>query len=147
MNNASGYWGFPMTACGRAISAFLCPLGHFEWLRMAQGPKNAPQIYQRVIDNCLWGFVRRLRDEGISSGVVGLSKEALARLEAADVSEKRSDLAIVLKMDVFHRGQVEALSTAPVIKRRSFLDDITFRAGDSKTLCIMLRVLLSSYCY
>ncbi|OWY96540.1 hypothetical protein PHMEG_00033169 [Phytophthora megakarya] len=31
---------------------------HFEWLRMPFGLKNAPTIYQRMIDNALWGFVQ-----------------------------------------------------------------------------------------
>ncbi|POM79326.1 Hypothetical protein PHPALM_3042 [Phytophthora palmivora] len=33
------------------ISVFVCALGHFEWLRMPFGLKNAPMIYQRMIDN------------------------------------------------------------------------------------------------
>ncbi|POM74989.1 Hypothetical protein PHPALM_7964, partial [Phytophthora palmivora] len=32
--------------------------GAFEWLRMPFGLKNAPMIYQRMIDNALWGFVQ-----------------------------------------------------------------------------------------
>ncbi|GMF33096.1 unnamed protein product [Phytophthora fragariaefolia] len=39
-------------------SAFVCALGHFEWLRMSFGLKNAPMIYQRLIDNALWGYVQ-----------------------------------------------------------------------------------------
>ncbi|KAE9262226.1 hypothetical protein PR003_g33617, partial [Phytophthora rubi] len=42
----------------RKISAFVCALGHFEWLRMPFGLKNAPMIYQRMIDDALWGFVQ-----------------------------------------------------------------------------------------
>ncbi|OWY98786.1 hypothetical protein PHMEG_00030359, partial [Phytophthora megakarya] len=32
--------------------------GHFEWLRMPFGLKNAPIIYQRMLDNALCGFVQ-----------------------------------------------------------------------------------------
>ncbi|OWY96408.1 reverse transcriptase [Phytophthora megakarya] len=42
-----------MTDRARLISAFVTPFGLFEWNRMPFGLKNAPQIYQRVIDNAL----------------------------------------------------------------------------------------------
>ena len=32
-------------------TAFTCPLGHFQWLVMPFGFKNAPSIFQRKIDN------------------------------------------------------------------------------------------------
>ncbi|POM74877.1 Reverse transcriptase [Phytophthora palmivora] len=47
-----------MTDRARAISAFITPFGLFEWNRMPFGLKNAPQIYQRLIDNALYGFTR-----------------------------------------------------------------------------------------
>ncbi|GMF51973.1 unnamed protein product [Phytophthora fragariaefolia] len=55
---ASGFWAVMMTQRARKVSAFLCAPGHFEWLRMPFGLKNAPMIYQRMIDNALWGFVQ-----------------------------------------------------------------------------------------
>ncbi|POM58051.1 Hypothetical protein PHPALM_37356 [Phytophthora palmivora] len=54
----SGFWAIMMTQRARKISAFVCALGHFEWLRMPPSLKNAPMIYQRKIDNALWGFVQ-----------------------------------------------------------------------------------------
>ncbi|KAH9121480.1 hypothetical protein AeMF1_006826 [Aphanomyces euteiches] len=57
LDNASGFWVVRSTRRARLISAFICPLGHFEWTRMAQGLKNAPMIYQRMITNALFGFV------------------------------------------------------------------------------------------
>ncbi|KAF0743339.1 hypothetical protein Ae201684P_007794 [Aphanomyces euteiches] len=57
LDNASGFWVVRATKRARRISAFICPLGHFEWTRMAQGLKNAPMIYQRMISNALFGFV------------------------------------------------------------------------------------------
>ena len=32
-------------------SAFSCPEGHFEWLVMPFGLKNAPSVFQRKMDN------------------------------------------------------------------------------------------------
>ena len=58
LDAVNGFWVVPMTLRAQIISAFVCPLGHFEWMRMPQGLKNAPQIYQRMMDNALWGFVQ-----------------------------------------------------------------------------------------
>ncbi|POM77374.1 Reverse transcriptase [Phytophthora palmivora] len=55
LDAASGFWAVMMTRRARRISAFVCALGHFEWLRMPFGLKNAPMIYQRMIDNALRG--------------------------------------------------------------------------------------------
>ncbi|KAG2772806.1 hypothetical protein PC129_g20349 [Phytophthora cactorum] len=53
LDAASGFWAIMMTLRARKISAFACPLGHFECLRMPFGLTNAPMIYQRMIDNAL----------------------------------------------------------------------------------------------
>jgi hypothetical protein len=47
-----------VTDRARAISAFITPFGLFEWNRKPFGLKNAPQVYQRLIDNALYGFLR-----------------------------------------------------------------------------------------
>ncbi|POM64397.1 LOW QUALITY PROTEIN: Reverse transcriptase [Phytophthora palmivora] len=58
LDMASGFWVVTMTDRARAISAFITPFGLFEWNRMPLGLKNAPQIYQRLTDNALYGFTR-----------------------------------------------------------------------------------------
>jgi hypothetical protein len=58
LDMASGFWAVLMTQRAKHVSAFVCPLGHFQWVRMPFGLKNAPLIYQQVIDNALWGYVR-----------------------------------------------------------------------------------------
>ncbi|POM75361.1 Hypothetical protein PHPALM_7547 [Phytophthora palmivora] len=58
LDMASGFWVVTMTDRARAISAFITPFGLFEWNRMPFGLKNASQIYQRLIDNALYGFTR-----------------------------------------------------------------------------------------
>ncbi|POM64939.1 LOW QUALITY PROTEIN: Reverse transcriptase, partial [Phytophthora palmivora] len=58
LDMASGFWAIKMTERPKLISAFVCPFGHFQWVRMPFGLKNAPLVSQAVINNCLWGFVR-----------------------------------------------------------------------------------------
>ncbi|OWZ02544.1 reverse transcriptase, partial [Phytophthora megakarya] len=58
LDMASGFWVVKMTDRARLISAFITPFGLFEWNRMPFGLKNAPQVYQRMIDNALYGFIR-----------------------------------------------------------------------------------------
>jgi hypothetical protein len=58
LDMASGFWAVPLTKRASDISAFVCPLGHFQWTRMPFGFKNAPLIYQALLNNCLWGMVR-----------------------------------------------------------------------------------------
>ena len=58
LDMASGFWVVGMTERARLISAFITPFGLFEWKRMPFGQKNASQIYQRLLDNALYGFLR-----------------------------------------------------------------------------------------
>ena len=37
LDAASGFWAVMMIERARHVSAFVCTLGHFEWLRMAFG--------------------------------------------------------------------------------------------------------------
>ena len=39
------------------IAVFITPSGLYEWLRMSFGLRNAPQIYQRMVDNALYGYL------------------------------------------------------------------------------------------
>ncbi|GMG18130.1 unnamed protein product [Phytophthora fragariaefolia] len=54
LDMASGFWAIRMTERAKLISAFVSPFGHFQWVRMPFGLKNAPLVYQAVINNCLW---------------------------------------------------------------------------------------------
>ncbi|OWZ15527.1 LOW QUALITY PROTEIN: reverse transcriptase [Phytophthora megakarya] len=55
LNMASGFWAVKTSERAKLISAFVCPFGHFQW--------NAPLMYQGMINNCLWGFVRLSPEE------------------------------------------------------------------------------------
>ncbi|POM77312.1 Reverse transcriptase [Phytophthora palmivora] len=84
-----------MTDRARSTSAFITPFGLFEWNRMPFGLKNAPQIYQRLLDNALYGFVKVTQDQD------------------------RSD-----RKDVFKTGEPDLERNESVLGRRSYIDDI-----------------------
>ena len=98
LDAASGFWVIPLTQRAIQISAFICFLGHFEWLRMPQGLKNAPQIYQRMMDNALWGYYK-INSSTPNDG----------------------------SFDVFENGECLSGNTE-TIGQRSFIDDIGFGA-------------------
>ena len=93
-----------MTERARAISAFITPSGLFEWLRMPLGLKNAPQIYQRYIDNALYGYLKiGARSEMITAGSPKLT-------------------------DVFTDGEPDTDPKPSVLGRRSYIDEILIPA-------------------
>ncbi|OWZ06909.1 hypothetical protein PHMEG_00020768 [Phytophthora megakarya] len=59
----SEFWASMMSSRAREVSAFVCALGYFEWLRMPFDLKTAPMIYQRMIDNAL-GVSSKRREVG-----------------------------------------------------------------------------------
>ncbi|OWY92941.1 reverse transcriptase [Phytophthora megakarya] len=112
---ASGFWIVKMTDRARLISAFITPFGLFEWNRMPFGMKNAPQIYQRMIDNALYGFTR--------------------------IPKMAGDLG---RLDVFEAGEPEDLGKPSVLGRRSYIDDILVPAEDWNQLCDRVEDLLEA---
>ena len=66
--------------------------------------KNDPQIYQRLIDNALYGYMKISADPDASS----------------TESSKR--------IDVFTEGQPDTSQTPYVLGRRSYIDDILIPA-------------------
>ena len=101
---ASGFWVVEMTERARAISAFNTPMGLFEWSRMPFGLKNAPQIYQRLIDNALYGYLK-----------IGAKPSS----ESAGPSKS---------IDVFTEGEPDPDLRPSVLGRRSYIDDILIPA-------------------
>ncbi|OWY99987.1 reverse transcriptase, partial [Phytophthora megakarya] len=99
LDMASGFWVVPMTDRAREISAFITPFGLFEWRHMPFGLKNAPQIYQRLVDNALYGFLKISR-----SGDAGATT------------------------NVFQTGIAYDPDRKSVLGRRSYMDDIMIAA-------------------
>ncbi|OWY97546.1 reverse transcriptase, partial [Phytophthora megakarya] len=115
LDMASGFWVVPMTDRAREISAFITPFGLFEWSRMPFGLKNAPQIYQRLVDNALYGFLKISR-----SGDAGATT------------------------DVFRTGIADDPDRESVLGRRSYIDDIMIAAESWDQMCRRVEDLLEA---
>ncbi|OWZ00663.1 LOW QUALITY PROTEIN: hypothetical protein PHMEG_00028100 [Phytophthora megakarya] len=142
LDAASGFWAVMMTERARKVSAFVCALGHFEWRRMPFGLQNAPMIYQRMMDNALWGFVQpkggwkeysermRFAEEDVErtkTGVTESSTRPRSKFEADRKSASNPDHVSELLNssigDMFMNGESDEslLST-----EGRFVDDICF---------------------
>lgn len=53
MDLKSGYYQIDMEECDKANTAFVCPLGFWEFNRMPQGITNAPSTFQRLMEKCM----------------------------------------------------------------------------------------------
>jgi ribonuclease HI len=108
--------------------------------------KNAPQIYQRIIDNALWTMVRMISSKGVNCRVVGVTEEEVKTI-VDDAAGGRVGSDMKLIEDVFHVGVAEEEDVRPVIGRRSYIDDVTFGARSWDELCMMLECLLDAFKY
>ncbi|OWZ04605.1 reverse transcriptase [Phytophthora megakarya] len=115
LDMASGFWVVPMTDRAREISAFITPFGLFEWSRMPFGLTNAPQIYQRLVDNALYGFLKISR-----SGDAGATT------------------------DVLQTGIADDPDRESVLGRRSYIDDIMIAAESWDQMCRRVENLLEA---
>ncbi len=53
----SGFCQIPLDAKSREITAFSTPLGHYEWLRLPVGLRNAPLTFQRMVNSLFAGVI------------------------------------------------------------------------------------------
>lgn len=53
MDLKSGYYQIEMEESDKNKTAFVCPLGFWEWNRMPQGITNAPSTFQRLMEKCM----------------------------------------------------------------------------------------------
>jgi hypothetical protein len=128
LDAASGFWAIGMTKRASDISAFVCPLGHFQWLRMPFGLKNAPMIYQRMLDNALWGFVK-----------------PAAGWENIDVPVPEEFDEQGRQVDIFDTGVAEDSAIVPIFWRRSVVDDVAFGARTFEECVQLLDLLLTRF--
>ncbi|POM62245.1 LOW QUALITY PROTEIN: reverse transcriptase [Phytophthora palmivora] len=123
LDMASGFWAVRMTERVKLISAFVCPFGHFQWVRIPFGLKNAPLVYQHMINNCLNNcFWNRKRPEG------------------SEVDHHQT--ALTEQMTVFRRNIPAPSQMGPVLGRSYYIDDIAHGARPWDELCEDLDGLL-----
>ncbi|GMF20258.1 unnamed protein product [Phytophthora fragariaefolia] len=115
LDMASGFWVVSMAERARTISAFVTPFGLFEWTRMPFELKNVPQIYQRLIDNALYGNLQISPDQD-------RSKPA----------------------DVFEAGEPAPSPKPSVLGRRSYIGDIRVTANTWDSICERVERLLDA---
>lgn len=53
MDLKSGYYQIEMEECDKSKTAFVCPLGFYEFNRMPQGITNAPSTFQRLMERVM----------------------------------------------------------------------------------------------
>ncbi|GMF41156.1 unnamed protein product [Phytophthora fragariaefolia] len=171
LDAASGFWAIMMTMRARKISAFVCPLGHFKWLRMPFGLNNAPMNYQCMIDNALWGFVqpkggwrafadqmqaaeeradksRQLRNEASmhwSANPQNVRTKFDAAHEDSVTAEPVSQLINSPDTDMLTDSEADTSTLVPVFDRRSFVDDICFGGKTFDECLVTLDKLLSRF--
>lgn len=87
---------------------------------MPLGLKNAPQSYQRLPDNVLYGYLK------IGTDPVG------------------NGPATSTLVDVFEEGEPETDQQPSILGRRSYIDDILIPADLWSTLCVKLERLLET---
>lgn len=54
----SGYYQIEMDEQDKAKTAFVCPIGFWEFNRMLQGITNAPSTFQRLMERCMGSLNR-----------------------------------------------------------------------------------------
>ena len=52
----SGFYQIPMREADKEKTAFICPLGFYQFERMPQGVKGAPATFQRLMEKCMSGL-------------------------------------------------------------------------------------------
>ena len=53
---SKGYWQVPLDEEAIPVSAFVTSFGHFQWMYIPFGPRNAPSTFQRLVQKVVLGL-------------------------------------------------------------------------------------------
>ncbi|KAL4134291.1 hypothetical protein PRIC2_004600 [Phytophthora ramorum] len=111
---------------------------------MPFGLKNAPLVYQAVINNCLWGFVRLPPGEEaeVDQDVLDFLKLPPPAANLLDVDTNPEVPTLTEYMTVFKRNIPAPSQMGPVLGRSSYIDNIAHGAETWDQLCDDLNALL-----
>ena len=56
MDCEKGYYQVKLSERAKKMAAFVCPMGQFQWTCMPFGLRNAPAVFQRLMDLVLTGL-------------------------------------------------------------------------------------------
>ncbi|OWZ18908.1 LOW QUALITY PROTEIN: reverse transcriptase [Phytophthora megakarya] len=119
---ASAFWAIRMTERTKPIAAFVCPFGHFHWIRMPFTLKNTPLIYHQVINK----FIPRISDyltlDPQDGGPLGCGIPGYTGCENNHTPRLLPTLAD--KMTVFKTNIPAPTQISPVLGCSSYIDDI-----------------------
>ncbi|OWY97112.1 LOW QUALITY PROTEIN: reverse transcriptase [Phytophthora megakarya] len=106
---------------------------------MSFGLKNAPLIYQSVINNCLWGFKKQ---KSIKIFLDFLGLDPAESQESGRGCPNDEVKGLTASMTVFQRYIDMPLPIGPVLGRSSYIDDIAHGAKTRNQRCEDLDTLL-----
>ena len=121
LDMASRFWVVEKTERARVTFAFITPSGLFDWLMMPFELKHDPQIYQRLSDNALYGYLKI----GENMDLTATGQHKLT--------------------DVFSEGEPETDLSPSLLSRRSYIDDILIPATTWTSLDDKVERLLSVF--
>ncbi|OWZ14839.1 reverse transcriptase [Phytophthora megakarya] len=122
LDMASGFWAVKMSERAKLISAFVCPFGHFQWTRMPFGLKNAPLIYQSVINNCLLPPEEEAEVDQDVLDFLGLDPTDNQGSESGGLKDEVKGLAD--SMTIFQRNIPMPSHIGPVLGHSTYIDGI-----------------------
>ncbi|OWY91156.1 LOW QUALITY PROTEIN: reverse transcriptase [Phytophthora megakarya] len=122
----------------KLISAFVCPFGHFQWIRMPFGLKNAPLIYQQLPVGIYQEVLDYLNLDPQDDGPPGCGSPGCTGCEDDQVSRSLPTLAD--QMTVFKRNIPAPTQMSPGAALISMISHMAHQLGtDLDALLYRLR--------
>lgn len=149
------YFGLPMSKEAQPLTAFICHLGQYEFVKMPFGLCNAPAIYQRLMNSVLQGMLWEeclvyLDDICIMSPTVGEHidrfERLLQRLAAAGILLKPSKCHLLQKSIKLLGHIVDKDGTRPVKAKVQAIKEMPIKSRSDLHTFLGMTGYYSQYC-